>query len=108
MAAYCQARDNIGYMQLNCKLTCGFCPPPIMNTSKVKPDNQKEEQYCLNDEMHRTIKQDSDYDDYSDSDYEDEKMSECASVDDYTISVKNGKYSMYDSNGIWQVIYYLN
>ena len=74
-------------MEASCRNTCGLC-------LEMEP-----ERFCLNNA--RTINYADDYSDYSD-DYEDET---CATVEDYPIPIKKGKYSLYDSNGKCQVCY---
>ena len=90
-------------MKENCKFTCNMCPPPMAIVPEVKPMLQPENaDICLSDD--RTINVNDYESDYSyDSDYSDDDT--CATVQEYPISIKQGKYTLYNSDGSCQVYF---
>ena len=87
-------------MKENCKSTCGWCPPELTISGNKEESNKA---FCFSDETFRNMNlTDVDYSEYSDydDDYDDETT---AKVEDYPVSSKSGKYSIYDENGNCQV-----
>ena len=82
-------------MEKYCKYTCGWCPLDYDDSE----DDHSDDLYCMSED--RTINF-NDYDYESDYDYEypDEPS---ATVQEYPISIKKGKYSIYGENGSCQV-----